>query len=160
MTEEEFGKRHRDPVWRLENIYWVKDAETGKAVRFVPKAEQRVLIEAVYKKRLRNILVPKARQLGISTVISLIILDSMLFHAGLQAAIIDLTQPDATKKLRNKILFAFERLPEVLRGQYEILKSNDHVFSVNGEGRAGRRGERGAGGDERARGHISGLIDQ
>ena len=39
----------------------------------------------------------------------------MLFHGGVQAAIIDLTQPDATKKLRNKILFAFEHLPEVLR---------------------------------------------
>jgi hypothetical protein len=137
MTEEEFSKRHRDPVWRLNNLYWVKDAETGKAVKFHPKAEQRVLIEAVYKKRVRNILVPKARQLGISTVISLIILDSMLFHAGLQAAIIDLTQPDATKKLRNKILFAFERLPEPLRMQYEVLKSNDHVFSLKVRGALG-----------------------
>jgi hypothetical protein len=130
MTAAEFKKRHQDPVWRLNNLYWVKDAASGKAVEFRPKAEQRVLIEAVYVKRLRNILVPKARQLGISTVISLIILDCMLFHGGVQAAIIDLTQPDATKKLRNKILFAFEHLPEVLRGEYEILKSNDHVFSL------------------------------
>ena len=66
MTAEEFRASHRDPVWRLEHIYWVKEAATGKAVPFVPKAEQRVLIEAVYGKRLRNILVPKARQLGIS----------------------------------------------------------------------------------------------
>ena len=71
MTEEEFRKCHGDPVWRLHHLYWVKAADTGKAVPFVPKSEQRTLIEAVYVKRLRNILVPKARQLGISTVISL-----------------------------------------------------------------------------------------
>jgi hypothetical protein len=134
MTEAEFRKRHMDPVWRLNNLYWVKAADTGKAVPFKPKAEQRVLIEAVYVKKLRNILVPKARQLGISTVISLIILDCLLFHGGVQAAIIDLTQPDATKKLRNKILFAFEHLPDVLRQQYEVLKSNDHVFSLKAKG--------------------------
>ena len=131
MSEEgEFWERHRDPVWRLNHLYWVKEAASGQAVPFKPKAEQRVLIEAVYERGERNILVPKARQLGISTVISLIILDCMLFFGGVQAAIIDLTQPDATKKLRNKILFAFEHLPEVLRGNYEVLKSNDHVFSV------------------------------
>src|SRR4029077_1907101 len=134
MTADEIKKRHQDPVWRLNNLYWVKDAETGKAVPFKPKSEQRVLIDAVYVKRLRNILVPKARQLGISTVISLIILDCMLFHGGIQAAIIDLTQPDATKKLRNKILFAFEHLPPVLREVYEVLKSNDHVFSLKVRG--------------------------
>lgn len=134
MTELEFRKHHEDAVWRLNNLYWVKAVDTGKAVRFVPKAEQRVLIDAVYVKKLRNILVPKARQLGISTVICLIILDSLLFHGGVQCAIIDLTQPDATKKLRNKILFAFEHLPEVLREQYEVLKSNDHVFSLRARG--------------------------
>lgn len=136
MTELEFRKHHEDAVWRLNNLYWVKAVDTGKAVPFVPKAEQRVLIDAVYVKKLRNILVPKARQLGISTVICLIILDSLLFHGGVQCAIIDLTQPDATKKLRNKILFAFEHLPEVLRQQYEVLKSNDHVFSLKARGAA------------------------
>jgi hypothetical protein len=130
MTAEEFKLRHRDPIWRLSNLYYVKDAKTGKAVRFIPKAEQRVLIEAVYGRGERNILVPKARQLGISTVICLIILDAMLFHAGVQCAIVDLTQMDATKKLRGKILFAFNYLPEVLRERVELVKSNDHVLAI------------------------------
>lgn len=130
MTEEEFWAAHADPVWRLRNIYHIKDAASGKAIRFEPRPEQEEIIEAVYKKGERNILIPKARQLGMSTVISLIILDSLLFVGGTQAAIVDLTQPDATKKLRNKIVFGFEHLPEVLRAEYEILKSNDHVFSV------------------------------
>jgi hypothetical protein len=51
-----------------------------------------------------------------------------------QAAIVDLTQADATKKLRGKILFAFERLPGVLRDLVELVKSNDHVFAVKLKG--------------------------
>jgi hypothetical protein len=130
MTDAEFMVQHRDPVWRMRNLYWVKDAVTGRGVRFVPRLEQEVLIDAVFVKKLRNILVPKARQLGISTVIALIILDYILFKGGIQSAIIDLTQADATKKLRNKIVFGFENLPKVLKENYEVLKSNDHVFSV------------------------------
>jgi hypothetical protein len=130
MTEEEFIAVHRDPVWRMSNLYWVKDAVSGRGVPFRPKKEQAILIDAVYVKKYRNILVPKARQLGISTVISLIILDHLLFRGGIQAAIIDLTQADATKKLRNKIVFGFENLPPVLKSKYEIIKSNDHVFSL------------------------------
>ena len=130
MTEEEFIAVHRDPVWRMSNLYWVKDAVTGRGVPFRPKKEQRILIDAVFVRKIRNILVPKARQLGISTVISLIILDQLLFRGGIQAAIIDLTQADATKKLRNKIVFAFENLPLILKSKYEVIKSNDHVFSV------------------------------
>jgi hypothetical protein len=135
MTEQEFQKLHRDPVWRLSNLYWVKDAVSGKAVRFVPKAEQRVLIDAVYVRKIRNILVPKARQLGISTIICLMILDSILFRGGVQAAIVDLTQLDATKKLKNKVLFAFEHLPLVLRKEYKLVTANDHVFAVRLNGK-------------------------
>ena len=138
MTEpedlEEFMRLHRDPVYRLNNLYHVKDAASGRAVKFVPRMEQRVLIDAIYGKKIRNILVPKARQLGISTVIDLVILDSLLFRGGVQAAIIDLTQADATKKLRNKIVFGFENLPKILKDQYEVLKSNDHVFALRLKG--------------------------
>ena len=136
MTAEEFSRLHEDPVWRLGNLYYVKEAHSGRSVRFVPRPEQRTLIEAVYVRGERNILVPKARQLGISTVIALIILDAMLFHAGLQAAIVDLTQADATKKLRGKILFAYNYLPKALKERFEITKSNDHIlaFKLRGGG--------------------------
>jgi hypothetical protein len=138
MTEEidiqEFMRLHEDPVYRLNNLYHVKDAASGRAVKFVPRLEQKILIDAIYLRKVRNVLVPKARQLGISTVIDLIILDNLLFRGGVQAAIIDLTQADATKKLRNKIVFGFENLPKILKDQYEILKSNDHVFALRLKG--------------------------
>ena len=57
-------------------------------------------------------------------------MDQLLFRGGIQCAIVDLTQADATKKLRNKIVFAFENLPPILKDKYEVIKSNDHVFRV------------------------------
>jgi len=122
-----------DPVWRLCNLYVVKDP-TGAVVPFRPKPEQMEIIEAVHVRGERNVLIPKARQLGLSTVICLIILDMILFEEGTQAAIVDLTQVDATKKLKGKIVFAFDRLHPDLRARFEVLKSNDHVFSVKVRG--------------------------
>lgn len=121
-----------DPIWRLSNLYHVKDEQTGRAVKFRPKPEQMQIIEAVYLRKERKILIPKARQLGISTVIALVILDNILFNSGVQAAIVDQTQADATKKLRNKVVFAFEQLPEVLQEKFAIEKDNDHAFSIRG----------------------------
>ena len=138
MSEEQIKlsaedrKRLADPVWRICNIYKVKDEKTGKAVPFHPKPEQIEIIEAVYIRHEKNILVPKARQLGISTVIAIIILDMAIFNAGIQAAIVDQTQGDATKKLRNKIVFAFEQLPPYMRSKITVEKSNDHFFSIKG----------------------------
>lgn len=131
----QLGKSLRDPVWRLHNLYWIKTAD-GRAVKFAPNAAQAVIIAAVHVKKLRKILIPKARQLGMSTVIALIILDLMLFGAGVQAAIVDQTQEDASKKLRGKVLFAFKRLPPALRDRYQVLKANDHVLSIRLKGKA------------------------
>lgn len=136
MTNDELSHCLRDPLWRLcsGKLYQVKDARLeegrGKVVPFVPVAAQREIIEAVYVRKLLKILIPKARQLGMSTVIALIILDMMLFGSGIQAAVVDMTQTDATKKLRGKIRFAFDRLPKSLRARYEALKANDHTLSI------------------------------
>lgn len=119
----------RDPVWRLHNLYWIKTKQ-AKAVKFRPNAAQAKIIEAIHVKKLRKILIPKARQLGMSTVIDLIALDLILFNAGTQAAIVDQTQKDATKKLKGKILFAFHRLPAAIRNRFQVLKANDHTLSI------------------------------
>lgn len=116
--------------WRFNNLYYVKSEMDGKPVPFHPKPEQQKILDAVYRDGITNILVPKARQLGISTVIALIILDHLLFNAGIQAAIVDLTQGDATKKLRGKIVFAFKRLPDAIKNEYELVKDNDHAFAI------------------------------
>lgn len=116
--------------WRFNELYNVKDEATGKPVAFHPRPEQLKILRAVYVDGLTNILVPKARQLGISTVIALVILDNLLFKSGIQAAIVDLTQGDATKKLQGKIVFAFERLPDNLKLEYRLIDNNNSAFSI------------------------------
>lgn len=137
MTDAKFaalGVKLRDPVWRLLNLYKVKDKD-GKTVRFVPNAAQVRIIEAIHVHGLKKILIPKARQLGMSTVINLIMLDMMLFVAGVQGAIVDQTQADATKKLNGKILFAFKRLPAWLRDRFQLLKSNGKLLEIKLKGK-------------------------
>lgn len=130
LLSKEDLKNLSNPVWRLGNLYKVKDEKTGRAVAFSPKPEQMAIIEAVHMRGEKKILIPKARQIGMSTVIALIVLDSILFNGGIQAAVVDQNQTDATKKLRNKIVFAFEQLPAYLKSRFRVGKDNDHFFEI------------------------------
>jgi hypothetical protein len=131
---ERLAPRLADPLWRMANLYWVKPKK-GPAVLFAPRPGQWKVIRAIYVLGILRMIIPKARQLGISTVIALIILDMMLFKDGWQSAIVDLTQADASKKLRGKILFAFDRLPPFLRRCYEVLDRSGKSFSIRLRGR-------------------------
>lgn len=121
--------RLTDPIWRLNNLYYVKNPK-GEIVKFVPSKEQNAIIEAVYDHELRKIVILKARQLGMSTVIDLILTDKAVFEKGTQAAIVDLTQGDASKKLENKVKLAYMRLPEDLRSLFEIGKDSGKQFQL------------------------------
>lgn len=130
-------KRVQDPVWRLCNLYEVKDARTGRMVRFTPTPEQREIIEAVHVRGERNILILKARQLGMSTVICLILADEAIWSEGYQGSIVDQTQGDATLKLRHKVKAAFDSMPLLIRGMFDVVKANDSEFAVRLKSAAG-----------------------
>jgi hypothetical protein len=120
-----------DPVWRLTSgLYSImgKDAsgENAGAIPFLPTPEQRQIIDGVYVRREEMIVVVKARQLGLSTVVCLIILDALLFGSGIKCSIVDQTAEDAEKKLDEKIKFAFHSLPEWLRQGWEIPLGGDN----------------------------------
>lgn len=127
-------RRVQDPVWRLCNLYEVKDAKTGRMVPFVPTPEQMDIIEAVHVRGERNILILKARQLGMSTVICLILADAAIWREGYQGSIVDQTQGDATLKLRHKVKAAYDSLPDLLREMFDICKANDSEFAVKMKG--------------------------
>lgn len=118
-----------DYVWRFNNLYYISD-EDGNVIKFKPHPEQWEVIHAIYAKNLKKILILKARQLGMSTVIDLILLDQLLFTQGLTAAIVDLTQSDASKKLESKIKLAWNHLPSDLKSAYVIGKDSDKRFQL------------------------------
>lgn len=134
-TKEQLGS----PIWRLRNLYSImsKSASGDDAgiIPFSPTAEQEELIQAVYVKKWEFIVVVKSRQLGLSTIVCLIILDALLFGSGIQASIVDQTADDAKKKLDQKIKMAFESLPAWLRSGWEVVNSNDTEFIVKLQGK-------------------------
>lgn len=110
--------RLADPLWRLQHLYWIEN-KAGHLQRFTPNAAQLRLHHGLWH---RNAVL-KARQLGISTYVAMLMLDRCLFTPNFHAGIIDKTLPDAEQKLE-KIRFAWEHLdyvPPTARPQEQAL---------------------------------------
>lgn len=114
-----------DQEWRLDNLYWIKD-QNGNAIRFVRNPAQR----AYYAQRHFRDLITKARQLGYSTLIEMLMLDTCVFVKNTRAGIIDNKLPDAEKKLEI-IKFAYHRLPLQLRQAVTLLKENSEALTFS-----------------------------
>ena len=122
-----------DPLWRLDNLYMVRTKEDedgdGLVVRFRMNAAQRRLARDLWY---RNI-IPKARQLGFTTWACIYALDCALFTPNYQAGIVAHTDGAAKKLFRDKVLFAYERLPEILRDAMPLTKqSAEELVFANG----------------------------
>lgn len=112
-SEEKMVEYLANPLYRICNLYTIIDKNTGR-VPFRPNWAQRVVLHAVYVRKRRKIAIPKARQMGFSTLIALILFDTAYFHQNTSVSIVDQTQDDATKKLE-KIKLAYKHLPESLK---------------------------------------------
>jgi hypothetical protein len=119
-----------DPVWRLANIYECQD-EDGRVLPFVPTPEQRLVIWCLYVRGWQKLIIPKARQLGMSLLLCLVLLDGLAFTDGFKAAWVDKRAGDAKKKLKNKVLFAFDRMPESLREGLRVGMRTVDKFAVS-----------------------------
>jgi hypothetical protein len=130
----------KNPVWRLHNLYWITD-KAGAVVKFTPNAEQRSFLEALHY---RNVIL-KARQLGFSTLIQLIFLDAAVFNSNVRAGVIADSLDNVTVIFRDKIKFAYDRLPEGIRAERhpvqdstsELLLSNNSSVRVGTSMRSG-----------------------
>ncbi|HHS9775829.1 TPA: terminase [Raoultella ornithinolytica] len=98
-----------DKLWRLNNLYWITDKE-GKTVRFKMTPEQLEYFEGMHT---RNIIL-KARQLGFTTEVCIIQLDAALFESA-KCALIAHTLNDAKRLFREKVKFAYDRLPAEIK---------------------------------------------
>lgn len=98
-----------DPLWRLNNLYWIIDKE-GYKTRFKMNWAQEELYRGLWY---CNIIL-KARQLGISTFVSLLYLDRCLFNSNVSAGIIANTKEDG-QHMFTRVKFAFDSLPDDLR---------------------------------------------
>lgn len=111
-----------DVEWRLDNLYYIRNAE-GARIKFQRNEAQRAFYDEM---ALRNVL-PKSRKLGFSTLIDILICDRCVFRKGHVAGIIDLTLDDAVDKLAI-VKFAYDNLPEHLRSANPLVKANQEYL--------------------------------
>ena len=124
--------RINDPVWRLNNLYWIIDKAGNKSLFKFNWAQEKLYREMWYC----NVIL-KARQLGISTFVCLLFLDRCLFNSNSSAGIIAHTREDAEVMFR-RVKFAYDCLPAELKtlrsvntdNARELQLSNDSTLRV------------------------------
>jgi len=112
MTIDEIKANLGNRWWRLNNLYYVKDKH-GNKVLFRPNFVQKYLHDNLW---FFNI-VPKARQLGITTFFCILYLDQVLFSENKTAGIIAHRQEDMKKIFKNKVKFAWDNLHPWLKAK-------------------------------------------
>lgn len=126
-----------DVEWRLSNLYYilVKDEsdenDEGLVLKFSPNRAQRRLLRKLHT---RNLIL-KARQLGMTTLIAILWLDTALFNPSpMFLGIIAHEREAAEGIFRDKVIFAYERLPELVKQMAPIRSKNktEVVFDHNG----------------------------
>lgn len=117
-----------DPWWRICNLYVIVD-ENNQSVTFKPNAEQ----EDLYRNLHYRNLILKARQLGFTTFLCILALDQCLFNKNFSAGIIAHNREDAEKFFRNKVMYAYDRIPQALRDSVAVAKRTEsQVNFANG----------------------------
>lgn len=122
----ELKKLLSNKKWRLNNLYRIIDKQ-GAEIQFKMNWAQKELIDNLWY---LNIIL-KARQLGMSTFICLFFLDICLFNSNKSAGIICDSLSNAKAFLRDKIKFAYDKLPKIIKDE---LKIERYSFSADDAG--------------------------
>lgn len=128
------AKNLDDPIWRLENLYWIitkGDDDDDLIVKFSPNKAQRKLLAKLWHRSL----ILKARQLGFTTLIAILWLDTALFSKfPVRCGIVAQDREAAEVILRDKVKFAYQRLPDELKERMPLTKESatEIMFGHNG----------------------------
>lgn len=137
---QEKAELYSNQAWRLNNIYKIRDKQ-GEVIEFTMNGPQ----EHLFKNRWYLNTILKARQLGFSTFIDLLILDTCLFNPNVKAGIIAHHKDDANAIFEEKIKFPYENLNPVIKAGVtattdragEIVFSNGSSIRVSTSFRSG-----------------------
>lgn len=135
LSEVELAEVLNDPVKRISTLYKIiikgDDDEEGLVIQFKPNRAQRRLIARLWH---RNVIL-KARQLGFTTLIAILWLDTALFSKSpIRCGIVAQDKEAAENIFRDKVKFAYNNLPEMLRERFPLKTENksEIVFAHNG----------------------------
>lgn len=129
-TPEEWAKSLRNPFWRICSgvLYkiMIKGEETAEGdapvtvLPFLPNINQLRFLHALHD---RNVIL-KARQLGFTTMASVMALDRALWMPNQRCGIIAHNLDSAAEILRDKVKFAYTNLPEPLRMRMPLARES------------------------------------
>lgn len=119
-----------DKQWRLDNLYWIKPEGGGDPIRFKPRECQSVIYDHLMETPQIPIYIIKSRRLGFSTAISVFSGDQAVWEAGHNICLIDQTQPDAFKKMREQIRYAVDSLPTAIHKKLDFTSRNESNLGV------------------------------
>lgn len=128
QNDFEIAKTHlSDRKWRLNNLYYITN-KRGEKQLFKLNWAQSQLYDGLHFCNL----ILKARQLGITTFISLLFIDTALFNSNVSCGIIADTEENA-KYIFRKIKFAYDCLPEPIKAirEAKIDSAKELTFSNN-----------------------------
>lgn len=110
MARAELIDNFSDPLWRLNNLYWIVD-KTGAKIPFRFNGVQQELYDNLWYFNL----ILKSRQHGITTIVDIMGLDQALFTDNFAVGICAHTREDVEKIFHTKVKFAYDNLPEGLK---------------------------------------------
>jgi hypothetical protein len=125
-----------NPLWRLRNLYHIKRADDGRIIKFEPRPEQQRVYDMLFKEGVKRLIILKARRLGMSTALDVLLTDQMLWNAGTQCSLVDQTAADAERKLATIAKVALDSLPPVALQCIEKVRDSGSILEVSVAGEA------------------------
>ena len=119
-------KNLSDPMWRIcsGKLYKIiikgDDDSEGLVIPFIPNRAQRRFIKRLHH---RNLIL-KARQLGFTTLISILWLDHAQFNANSRCGIVAQDREAAEAIFRDKVKFAYENQPQAIKDMFPLAKES------------------------------------
>lgn len=112
-----------DQRWRLDNLYWIIDKQ-GRRIKFKMNWAQRELFDQIHC----NNLILKVRQLGLSTLVNLLQLDTALFVPNTACGVIAHNDDSAKELFARNVKFPYENLPAALRRAVPAVTDSIHRY--------------------------------
>ena len=130
IDQEVSAEAFEDPIWFIGNMFVCVNKD-GLKVPFKPNPAQCEVLYQVFVLGHKRILILKARQLGMSTLIALIGLWYTLTHENSTFNIQSHNDEAAKDLLREKVVFPFQEMDEEIKCTVDQLNSNQNelVFS-------------------------------
>lgn len=132
---KEIARRLDDPMWRLTNLYKIvskgdDEDSDGLVMTFKPNTAQKRLLSRLWHRSL----ILKARQMGFSTLICMLWLDTAAWSKDPMKCAIIAQDKDAAEELFAKVTFAYENLPEDVQAMLPLRRRTTSMLEFGHNG--------------------------